>query len=126
MNQEQRVQALEETLRRLGLVVDGVKTSVVVNQDGFAIAACPQESALNAEHVAAVSATLAGLGERSLEQLAQGGMGRLLLEGDAGSLLSCPAGQVTLALVVEPGASMGHVLFAAQKAAEEVESILAQ
>ncbi len=126
MNQEQRVQALEETLRRLGLVVDGVKTSVVVNQDGFAIAACPRESALNAEQVAAVSATLAGLGERSLEQLAQGGMGRLLLEGDAGSLLSCPAGQVTLALVVEPGASMGHVLFAAQKAAEEVESILAE
>ena len=53
-------------------------------------------------------------------------MGRLLLEGDAGSLLSCPAGQVTLALVVEPGASMGHVLFAAQKAAEEVESILSE
>ena len=51
-------------------------------------------------------------------------MGRLLLEGENGSLLTCPAGRVTLAVVVEPGASMGHVLFAAQKTADEIESIL--
>ena len=133
MNHKDRVQALEETLHRLGLVVDGVKTCVVVNHDGFAIAAYPDEPGdktsdgdLSAECVAAVSAALAGQGERTLDQLAQGDMGRLLLEGETGSLLSCPAGQVTLALVIEPGASMGHVLFAAQKAAEEVESILAK
>ncbi|MCE2472453.1 MAG: hypothetical protein J4G18_11260 [Anaerolineae bacterium] len=58
--------------------------------------------------------------------MAQGDMGRLVLEGEGGTLLNCPAGDVTLALVIEPGASMGHVLFAAQKAAAEIESILAQ
>ncbi len=132
MIHKDRVQALEETLHRLGLVVDGVKTCVVVNHDGFAIAAYPSkpqdntpDGHLSAARVAAVAATLAGLAERTLDQLAQGDMGRLLLEGESGTLLSCPAGQVTLALVIEPGASMGHVLFAAQKAAAEVESILA-
>lgn len=130
---EDRGSALEETLRRLGMVVEGVKTGVVVNDDGFALAAFPNDSQgnsgvspLRAAHVAAVSAALAAMAERSLDRLAQGDMGRLLLEGEAGTLLSCPAGEATLALLVERDANMGHVLFAAQKAAAEIEAILAQ
>ena len=132
MNLQDRSQALDESLRRLGLVVEGVKTCVVVNDDGFPIAAFPPaaageraDSPLSAAQVAALSARLTGQAERTLDRLAQGDMGRLLLEGEGGTLLNCPAGDVTLALVVEPGASMGHVLFAAQKAASEIESILA-
>ena len=132
MNQQDRNQALDETLRRLGLVAEGVKTCVVVSDDGFPIAAYRNggdgESAadpLGAAQVAAVAARLTGQAERSLDRLAQGDMGRLVLEGASGTLLNCPAGDVTLALIIEPGASMGHVLFAAQKAAAEIESILA-
>ena len=127
-----RVIALEAALRTLGMIVDGVTASVIVSEDGFALAAYPDgedrsvgDDPLNAAQVAAVSATLAALAERSLDRLAQGELGRLLLEGEAGTLLSCPAGAVTLALLVEKEASMGHVLFAAQKAAAEIESILA-
>ena len=133
MKQRNRTRAVDESLRRLSLVAEGVKTCVVVSADGLAIAAYPQEAlnssqsdSLNAAEVAAVSARLASLAERSLNRLAQGRMGRLLLEGEQGTLLSCPAGDVTLALLVEPGASMGHVLFAAQKAAAEIGSILAR
>ena len=129
---EKRARALEAALRRLGLVAEGVKTCVVVNEDGFALAAYPAENEsgpshdpLNAAQVAAVSATLAALAERSLDRLAQGDMGRLLLEGEAGTLLSCPAGDVTLALLAEKEANLGQVLFAAQKTAVEIESILA-
>jgi predicted regulator of Ras-like GTPase activity (Roadblock/LC7/MglB family) len=127
-----RVIALEAALRRLGMIVDGVTASVIVSEDGFALAAYPDEEAgggrggsESAAQVAAVAASLAALAERSLDRLAQGELGRLLLEGEAGTLLSCPAGAVTLALLVEKEASMGHVLFAAQKAAAEIESILA-
>jgi len=133
MKQRNRTRAVDESLRRLSLVAEGVKTCVVVSADGLAIAAYPQEALnssqsgpLNAAEVAAISARLAGLAESSLNRLAQGRMGRLLLEGEQGTLLSCPAGDVTLALLVEPGASMGHVLFAAQKAAAEIGSILAR
>ncbi|MCY3796524.1 MAG: roadblock/LC7 domain-containing protein [Chloroflexi bacterium] len=127
-----RVTALEAALRRLGMIVDGVTASVVVSEDGLALAAYPnsedgsgREGIVSTAQVAAVSATLAALAERSLDRLAQGELGRLLLEGEAGALLSCPAGDVTLALLVEKEASMGHVLFAAQKAAAEIETILA-
>jgi len=129
---ENRSGALQEALRRLAMVVEGVKTSVIVSDEGFAIAAYPGEDdggasddPLNAAQVAALSATLAALAESSLNRLAQGDMRRLLLEGEAGTLLSCPAGDVTLALLVEEDASMAHVLFAARKTAAEIEAILA-
>ncbi len=128
-----RVIALEAALRRLGMIVDGVTASVIVSEDGFALAAYPDSedgsgrgNVVSMAQVAAVSATLAALAERSLDRLAQGELGRLLLEGEAGTLLSCPAGDVTLALLVEKDASMGHILFAAQKTAEEIEAILAR
>ena len=119
-----RTRALDESLRRLGLVAEGVKICVAVSDDGLPVAVWPDD-ALNAAEVAAVAARLAGLAERSLDRLAQGDMGRLLLESKRGTLLACPAGDVTLALLVEPDANMGHVLFAAQKAAAEITSILA-
>ena len=114
------------------MVVEGVKTGVVVNDDGFALAAYPSDGKgsssadpLQAAQVAAVSAALAALAERSLDRLAQGDMGRLLLEGEAGTLLSCPAGDAMLTLLVDRDANMGHVLYASQQAAAEIESILA-
>ena len=128
-----RVIALEATLRRLGMIVDGVTAGVIVSEDGLALAAYPDTEdgrgsagMVSTAEVAAVSATLAALAERSLDRLAHGELGRLLLEGEAGTLLNCPAGDVTLALLVEKEASMGHVLFAAQKAAAEIEAILAR
>ena len=128
MNQRDRSQALDESLRRLGLVADGVVSCVVVQDDGFPIAAYPvgAEEPLSAAQVAAAAARLTGQAERALGRLEQGDMGRLVLEGERGTLLNCPAGDVTLALVIEKGASMGHVMFAAQKAAAEIESILAR
>jgi len=132
MAREDRGGALQAALQRLGLVVEGVKTSVIVSDDGFAIAAFPGEDGgsasddpLTAPQVAAVAATLAALAERSLDRLAQGAMGRLLLEGEAGTLLSFPAGDVSLALLVDKEASMAHVLFAAQKTVAEIDAILA-
>ena len=133
MARENRSGALEAALRRLSMVVEGVKASAIVSDEGFAIAAYPgdaetsaSDGRLKAAQLAAVSASLAALGERSLDRLAQGEMGRLLLEGESGAFLSCPAGDVTLALLVEKEASMGHVLFAAQKTAAEIDAILAR
>lgn len=133
MARENRSGALEAALGRLGMVVEGVKASVVVSDEGFPIAAYPgdaetssSDGRLDAAHLAAVSATLGALAERSLDRLSQGEMGRLLLEGEAGALLSCPAGDVTLALLVDKDASMGHVLYAAQKTAAEIDAILAR
>jgi len=59
-------------------------------------------------------------------RLAQGKPGRLVLEGEVGTMLSFPVGEVSLALLVDSDANLAQVLFAAQKAAEEIESVLSQ
>lgn len=119
-----RVRAIEATLRRLNLVGDGIGLSLVVNEDGLAIAHYPHE-ALNGAMAAAVAARMTVLARQSLQRLAQGEMGRLLVEGEQGTLLCCPAGDVILALLIAREASLGHTLFAAQKAADEIAGILA-
>jgi predicted regulator of Ras-like GTPase activity (Roadblock/LC7/MglB family) len=71
-----------------------------------------------------MSATLIGLAERTLGRLAQGELQRLLMEGEEGVMVVYPAGRASLAVLVEKNARLSHVLFAARKAAAEVEQVL--
>ena len=59
-----------------------------------------------------------------MHRLAQGKPGRLVLEGEAGTMLSFPVGDVSLAVLVASDANLAQVLFAAQKAVEEIDSVL--
>lgn len=131
MTQQYRSEALEERLQTLHDLVDGVKATVIVNIDGLLVASYPagdeenpHENPTSSPQVAAMSATLIGLAERTLRRLAQGELVRLLMEGDDGVMVVYPAGRASLAVLVEKDARMAHVLFATQKAAEEVKEIL--
>ena len=131
MAQETRSETLERTLKTLHIAVDGVKASVIVNIDGLLVAAFPpgdeenpHQNPTSSPQVAAMSATLIGLAERTLGRLAQGEMELLLIEGEEGVMVVYPAGRASLAVLAEKGARLSHVLFAAKKAAAEVEQIL--
>lgn len=131
MAQEYRSEILERTLKTLHVAVDGVKATVVVNTDGLLVAAYPPgdddnpyENPTSSPQVAAMSATLIGLAERTLGRLAQGELERLLMEGESGVMVVYPAGRASLAVLAEKGARLSHVLFAAKKAAAEVAEIL--
>ena len=131
MSQQYRSEALEEKLRTLHTVVDGVKATVIVNIDGLLVASypagdedSPHENPTSSPQVAAMSATLIGLAERTLKRLAQGELERLLMQGQDGVMVVYPAGRASLAVLVEKDASIAHVLFAARKAAAEIMEIL--
>lgn len=131
MTQQYRSEALEEKLKTLHAVVDGVKATVIVNVDGLLVAAYPpgdeenpHENPTSSPQVAAMSATLIGLAERTLGRLAQGDLQRLLMEGEEGVMVVYPAGRASLAVLVEKHARIARVLFAANKAAAEVAEIL--
>lgn len=131
MAQEYRSESLERTLKNLHSVVDGVMSSVIVNVDGLLVAAYPpgddenpHENPTSSPQVAAMSATLIGLAERTLGRLAQGDLERLLMEGEEGVMVVYPAGRASLAVLVVKHAQLAHVLFATKKAAAEVAEIL--
>ena len=131
MAQQYRSEALEDKLKALHTDVDGVKATVIVNIDGLLVASYPagdeenpHENPTSSPQVAAMSATLIGLAERTLKRLEQGGLERLLMEGEEGVMVVYPAGRASLAVLVEKDARIARVLFATQKAAAEIISIL--
>lgn len=131
MSQQYRSDALEEKLKMLHTFVEGVKATVIVNVDGLLVAAYPpgdeenpHENPTSSPQVAAMSATLIGLAERTLKRLAQGGLERLLMEGESGVMVVYPAGRASLAVLVDKDARIARVLVAAKKAAAEIEDIL--
>jgi predicted regulator of Ras-like GTPase activity (Roadblock/LC7/MglB family) len=126
-----RSDKLETALRALHTVVEGIKASVVVNNDGLLVSSFPpgdddnpHENPTSSPQVAAMAATLIGLAERTLGRLAQGDLERLLMEGEEGVMVVYPAGRASLAVLVSKDARLAHVLYAAKRAAAEVEVIL--
>lgn len=131
MSQQFRDEALEDELKKLHTLVTGVKATVIVNIDGLLVAAYPagdeenpHENPTSSPQVAAMSATLIGLAEKTLGRLAQGDLERLLMEGEEGTMVVYPAGRAAVAVLVHKTAHMGQVLYATKKAAGEVERIL--
>ena len=132
MTQQYRSDALEEKLKKLHTAVgDDIKASVIVNVDGLLVAAFPpgddenpHENPTSSPQVAAMSATLIGLAERTLRRLEQGEFKRLMMEGEMGVMVVYPSGRASLAVLVVKEAHLAHVLFAAKKAAAEIAEIL--
>jgi uncharacterized protein len=131
MTQQTREERLEYTLKILHSAVDGIKATVIVNIDGLLVAAYPpgdeenpHENPTSSPQVAAMSATLIGLAERTLGRLAQGDLERLLMEGEEGVMVVYPAGRASLAVLAEKDARLSHILGATKKAAADVAQIL--
>lgn len=128
---ETREEKLERTLKTLHSAVEGIKATVIVNIDGLLVAAFPpgdeenpHENPTSSPQVAAMSATLIGLAERTLGRLAQGDLERLLMEGEEGVMVVYPAGRASLAVLAEKDARMAYILYATKRAAAEVAQIL--
>jgi predicted regulator of Ras-like GTPase activity (Roadblock/LC7/MglB family) len=126
-----RQEMIDDALRKLHLVVQGIKASVVVNRDGLLVAAFPPgddkdylANPTSSPQVAAMAATLIGLAERTLGRLAQGEVERLLMEGEHGTMVIYPAGRATLAVLIEKGQKVGPVLYAASMAAKYIANVL--
>ena len=120
----ERQEALNASLRRLCLVLETVRCCVVVSDDGLPIAAYATDDADAEAELAALSASLTGMGQRALDRLSGGKRGRLVLEGEAGTMLCTPVAGVSLALLLRPDANLAQALFASQKAADEIAAAL--
>lgn len=123
MESPDRSPALQETLRRLTSVAEGIAACAVFAAEGFAIAAHP-EAGDDAAQLSAICANLAFTADGAMKRLAQGRLARLLLDAEHGTLLCCKSGEVWLAALIDKDASLAHVLYAAGKAADEIAAAL--
>ncbi|MBL8153837.1 MAG: roadblock/LC7 domain-containing protein [Anaerolineae bacterium] len=131
VQQPTRQERLEKALETLFGSVAGIKATVIVNVDGLLVAAFPpgddenpHQNPTGSPQVAAMSATLIGLAERTLGRLQQGELERLLMEGEEGVMVVYPAGRASVAVLAEKNARMSFILGATKQAATEVADIL--
>lgn len=125
-----REDILRQALEALTKSVPGISATVIVNVDGLVVASYPPspEDVHNptSDHsVAATSALILGLAERTLERLAQGALDRVMVEGAHGTIGVYPCTQdAALAVLIAKDAKLGLALTAARRTANEIKAIL--
>jgi predicted regulator of Ras-like GTPase activity (Roadblock/LC7/MglB family) len=125
-----REDTLRRTLENLIHSAPDVKAAVIVNVDGLVVTSYPPtpedvKNPIGDQSVAATSALILGLAERTLERLAQGTLDRVLIEGEQGAIGVYPCtADAALAVLIAKNARLGLALTAARRTAAEIQSIL--
>jgi uncharacterized protein len=101
-----------------------VESAAVVTHDGFPVV-CALPDRLEERRLAAMSASIAALGERSLGELRKGRPASIFAEGELGHAAVVPAGRTALLVVTTfETARIGLVLYEMKKVAAQVASVV--
>jgi predicted regulator of Ras-like GTPase activity (Roadblock/LC7/MglB family) len=102
-----------------------VEGAAIVSPDGFPIAsALPAH--VEEDRLAAMSAALLILGERSASELGKGNLAQIFVEGPHGHVVIMAAGDsAVLVAVTSKSAKIGLVIFEMRQTAERIGSIMA-
>lgn len=120
---------LEDRLRlllyRLNQSAPEILASAVVSMDGLMLAsALPPNT--HDDDVAAISATLLGLGERTVHEFRQGDLQQVYVKGDKGYTIITNTGQDNVLVVVtNENAKLGVIFFHIKIAAREIAQAFA-
>jgi uncharacterized protein len=128
---EYRSDALLRSLAALHSDAPEIHGSAIITHDGLVIASYPPgwdtdiHDPTGGENVAAMAAVVVGLAEKTLTRLDQGGLERVVMEGERGSVGVFPATpDSALALLIAKDAKLGLILHAARQAADQIRTIL--
>jgi predicted regulator of Ras-like GTPase activity (Roadblock/LC7/MglB family) len=118
------VRALARVLDAFLESTPDVESAAVVTQDGFPVV-CALPDRLAERRLAAMSASIAALGDRALGELQKGKPASIFAEGEQGHAAVVPAGRVALLVVTTfDTARIGLVLYQMKKAARQVARIV--
>ena len=125
-----REDALRRHLEILFHSTPGLRAAVIGNVDGLVVTSYPPEAEdltnPTGDHsLAATTALIVGLAERTLERLAQGALDRVMIEGEEGVVAVFPCtDDAALAVLIAKDAKLGLTLLAARKTADQIKAIL--
>lgn len=120
---------LEDKLRailfKLSQSSPEIQASAVVSMDGLMLASALPAGTKD-DDVAAISATLLGLGERTVEEFRQGTLEQVYVKGSKGYTIITNTGQDTVIVVVtDENAKLGLIFFQIKIVAKEVSQAFA-
>ena len=118
-----RTEMLTDLLKDLEATSD-IEASAVVSVDGLMIAsALPQD--VEEDRVAAMSAAMLSLGERTANELARGGLSEVYVKGESGYVVLMASGEnAVLTALARKDAKLGLVFLDMKRTAEEVAGLV--
>lgn len=124
MAQKTRTQNLSELLKELDATTPDVEASAVVSTDGLTIASSlPQD--VEEDRVAAMSAAMLSLGERTSQELKRGSLEQVFVKGVSGYILMMGAGQeAVLTALARKDAKLGLVFLDMKRTADEISKLI--
>ena len=124
MARKPRLQELTDLLKDLEATTPDIEASAVVSVDGLMIAsALPQD--VEEDRVAAMSAAMLSLGERTAKELARGDLSEVYVKGQNGYVLLMAAGEnAVLTALAREGAKLGLVFLDMKRTAEGVAALV--
>ncbi|KYC49473.1 MAG: Roadblock/LC7 domain protein [Candidatus Methanofastidiosum methylothiophilum] len=119
-----RMDKLTEMLKELSGTSPDIEASAVVSTDGLVIAsALPKD--VEEDRVAAMSAAMLSLGERTSKELMKGSLEEVFVKGQNGYILLMGAGEeAVLTALARKDAKLGLVFLDMKRAAEEIAKII--
>ncbi len=119
-----RTDAIAEILSDLNGSSGDIEASAVVSLDGLMMASL-LPSDVDEDRVAAMSAALLALGERTAKELERGHLNQILIQGSNGYVIMTEAGQeAVLTVMTKKEAKLGLVFLDISRAAKELARIL--
>ncbi|MBU7024346.1 MAG: roadblock/LC7 domain-containing protein [Theionarchaea archaeon] len=124
MAEKSRVEKLTNLLENLEATTPDIEASAVVSVDGLMIAsALPQD--VEEDRVAAMSAAMLSLGERTAKELARGDLSEVYVKGENGYVVLMASGEnAVLTALARKDAKLGLVFLDLKRSAEEVARVV--
>jgi len=101
-----------------------VKISAIVSRDGLIIASLIDLES-NEDSIAGLAADITILGERTMKELLNSTVSKLIIDSEEGSIILIPSGTDAILFTLVPNIkNLGVVLYNLGKLAEKIENIL--
>ena len=119
-----RTESMTNILKDLEAGTPDIEAGAIVSVDGLIMAsALPQD--VEEDRVAAMSAAMLSLGERTAQELKRGSLNQVFIRGEDGYVLLMNAGEdAVLTTLVRKDAKLGIVFLDMKRAVEEIAKIL--
>jgi predicted regulator of Ras-like GTPase activity (Roadblock/LC7/MglB family) len=119
-----RTESMTKILKELQKGTPDIEASAIVSVDGLIMAsALPQD--VEEDRVAAMSAAMLSLGERTAQELNRGKLAQVFIRGEDGYVLLMNAGEdAVLTTLVTKDAKLGLIFLDMKRAVDELEKLV--
>jgi uncharacterized protein len=119
-----RTESMTKILKELQKGTPDIEASAIVSVDGLIMAsALPQD--VEEDRVAAMSAAMLSLGERTAQELNRGKLDQVFIHGEEGYVLLMNAGEdAVLTTLVTRDAKLGLIFLDMKRAVDELEKLV--